>query len=112
MRRLSLVTGALLLLTTVTTPAADVEVRGVVWVGGQPEANVVVWLDAPNAPALPARRVVLDQRNLTFFPHVLAVRVGTQVQFPNNDRVFHNVFSSGTGRSSTWACTRWARAAG
>ncbi len=39
------------------------------------------------------RRAVLDQRNETFVPHVLAVTVGTTVEFPNSDRVFHNVFS-------------------
>jgi plastocyanin len=67
--------------------------------GGAPAANVVVWLDAPNAGAIPARgRVVLDQRNLTFSPHVLAVRVGSTVDFPNNDRVFHNVFSFRDGK--------------
>jgi len=38
-------------------------------------------------------RAVLDQRNETFVPHVLAVAVGTTVDFPNSDRVFHNVFS-------------------
>jgi plastocyanin len=59
----------------------------------------VVWLEAENAPpARQARRVVLDQRNLTFSPHVLAVRVGTTVDFPNNDRVFHNVFSFRNGK--------------
>ncbi len=48
-------------------------------------------------PAAPRRgtprEVVLDQRNLSFTPHVLAVQVGTTVKFPNDDRVFHNVFS-------------------
>src|SRR5262249_9515439 len=43
-------------------------------------------------------RVVMDQRNLTFSPHVLAVRVGTSVNMPNNDRVFHNVFSFKDGK--------------
>jgi plastocyanin len=38
-------------------------------------------------------RAVLDQRDETFVPHVLAVTVGTTVEFPNSDRVFHNVFS-------------------
>ena len=42
--------------------------------------------------------MVLDQRNLNFSPHVLAVRVGTTVDFPNNDRVFHNVFSFRDGK--------------
>lgn len=38
-------------------------------------------------------RVTLGQTNETFVPHVLAVRVGTVVDFPNNDTIYHNVFS-------------------
>ena len=38
-------------------------------------------------------RVVLDQRNQTFVPHVLAIQAGTNVDFPNNDQTYHNVFS-------------------
>ena len=38
-------------------------------------------------------RAQLDQRNERFVPHVLAVTVGTTVDFPNNDRTYHNVFS-------------------
>lgn len=38
-------------------------------------------------------RVILDQRNLMFYPHVLAIQQGTTVVFPNNDDVYHNVFS-------------------
>ncbi len=49
------------------------------------------------APA-PQQKVVLDQRNLAFVPFVLAVRVGTTVEFPNNDKVFHNVFSFRDGK--------------
>jgi hypothetical protein len=41
---------------------------------------------------------VLDQKNETFVPHVLAVSVGTTVEFPNSDRVFHNVFSLSKAR--------------
>jgi plastocyanin len=36
---------------------------------------------------------VLDQRNETFVPHVLAITTGTVVDFPNSDRIYHNVFS-------------------
>src|SRR5205085_10932427 len=43
-------------------------------------------------------RAVMDQRNRTFIPHVMAVQVGTQVQFPNHDTVFHNVFSYREGK--------------
>ena len=35
----------------------------------------------------------MDQRNETFVPHVLAIVAGTTVDFPNNDRTYHNVFS-------------------
>jgi plastocyanin len=40
-----------------------------------------------------AGRAVMDQRNETFAPHVLAITTGTTVDFPNSDRIYHNVFS-------------------
>jgi hypothetical protein len=40
----------------------------------------------------------MDQKNMTFDPHVLAVQVGTKIQFPNHDRVFHNVYSYRDGK--------------
>jgi plastocyanin len=36
---------------------------------------------------------IMDQRNETFVPHVLAITTGTTVDFPNSDRFYHNVFS-------------------
>jgi plastocyanin len=38
-------------------------------------------------------RAVMDQRNETFVPHVLAIMTGTTVDFPNSDAFYHNVFS-------------------
>lgn len=38
-------------------------------------------------------RAVMDQRNETFVPRLLAVQTGTTVDFPNSDATFHNVFS-------------------
>jgi plastocyanin len=79
------------------TPALDV--HGTARAGDRPQANAVIWLESPNVvPSREAKRPVLDQRNLTFAPHVLAVRVGAWVDFPNNDRVFHNVFSFRDGK--------------
>jgi plastocyanin len=76
------------------------ELHGTARVGTHPASNAVVWLEAPTAPRSTDRRtVVLDQRNLDFSPHVLAIRVGTTVDFPNNDRVFHNVFSFRDGKT-------------
>ena len=42
--------------------------------------------------------VSMDQRNETFVPHLLAITVGTTVDFPNNDRTYHNVFSLSKAR--------------
>ena len=56
----------------------------------------VVYLEkAPQAAfeAPSPGRAVLDQRNESFVPYVLAVTVGSTVDFPNSDRVYHNVFS-------------------
>lgn len=36
---------------------------------------------------------LMDQKQLTFIPHILPVVVGAKVDFPNNDKVAHNVFS-------------------
>jgi plastocyanin len=52
----------------------------------------------PGCTACAQGKVVLDQRNLSFYPRVLAVQVGTKVDFPNHDRVFHNVFSFRDGK--------------
>jgi plastocyanin len=74
------------------------DVHGTARVGGKPAANVVLWFDAPQAPRELGTMPVLDQRNMDFCPRVLAVRVGTVVEFPNHDRVFHNVFSFHNGK--------------
>jgi plastocyanin len=97
--------GALLLLSVPGSPTfgqSAVDVHGTARAAHGSARDTVVWLDAPSTAAPPPRadapRVVLDQRNLTFIPHVLVVRVGTTVDFPNNDRVFHNVFSFRDGK--------------
>ena len=41
----------------------------------------------------PLAKASVDQRDRTFIPHVSVVTVGTKVEFPNNDVVFHNVFT-------------------
>ncbi|MBA4683080.1 methylamine utilization protein [Pseudomonas sp. MDMC216] len=60
---------------------------------GQPLADAVISLRGPlHAPqALPPAR--MDQRNKQFQPHVLAVRTGTSVSFPNSDDIRHQVYS-------------------
>ncbi len=56
----------------------------------------VVYLETAPQPAFAEpqpRRATLDQRNETFVPYVLAITVGSTVDFPNSDRTYHNVFS-------------------
>ena len=90
--------GALWLGVAGLAPSDFPGLTGTTRMGERPEPNAVVWLDAAAAPQPETRKVVLDQRNLAFRPHVLAVRVGTTVEFPNSDRVFHNVFSFRDGK--------------
>ena len=95
-----LVVGLALVALGVPTIATEtaVEVSGLVTVSGRAAANAVVWLDAGSAPANRPDKAVLRQRSLKFAPQVLAVRTGTVVDFPNDDRVFHNVFSFRDGK--------------
>jgi hypothetical protein len=39
------------------------------------------------------RPPVLEQKNQSFAPRVVVVRAGSKVEFPNSDRIYHNVFS-------------------
>jgi plastocyanin len=58
--------------------------------------RAVVYLESAPSPAFDERepvRMAMDQRNETFYPHVLAVTVGAVVDFPNSDSTYHNVFS-------------------
>ena len=85
--------------TALSADGPSIHLSGSAAVAGKPHANVVVWLEAPaGQQSGDRRRIVLDQRNLQFAPRVLVVRTGTTVEFPNNDRVFHNVFSFRDGK--------------
>lgn len=64
-------------------------------------SGVVIWLEpAWGAPVIPASagRAQMVQKNKTFTPHVLAITVGTVVDFPNYDPIFHNAFSNYNGQ--------------
>ena len=61
--------------------------------------HVVVYLkDAPPAPTTPVTRAIV-QRGETFLPRVVAVPVGSHVEFPNDDPIYHNVFSLSRART-------------
>ena len=77
-------------------PASAGNIKGTLKVKGlrTPE-NILVYLSKapPNAADLSKVKFVMDQRNLEFVPHVLPILIGATVDFPNNDKVDHNVFS-------------------
>ncbi len=63
-------------------------------------SGVVIWLEAPGiSSGKPARqRLRMDQRGKRFIPHLLVVERGAEVDFPNSDPYFHNVFSVFNGK--------------
>src|SRR5579871_5868222 len=64
-------------------------------------SGIVVWLEpiAGAPPAAPTRKKVeMAQKGKHFIPHVLAIEVGTTVDFPNYDPIFHNAFSNYDGQ--------------
>jgi plastocyanin len=79
--------------------AANVTGKVTVMKDGKPKAdngNVVVYLSgvpnaAPAAPKGPPPEI--KQKDLAFEPMVNVVVVGTTIEFPNEDKIFHNVFS-------------------
>jgi hypothetical protein len=93
------------LLQAQTTPDSETTVRGRVAVIHQSKhepgnGDVVVWLTSshPIPATRPAPVARLVQKNKQFLPHVVAVMVGTEIEFPNQDPFFHDVFSIYRGK--------------
>ena len=80
---------------TAAAPQTSI-VSGVVTGGGQlGPGGAVVWLrrlDGP-MPRIVPKKGVVTQKEKTFIPHVLAVPVGSTIEFRNEDRIYHDVFS-------------------
>ena len=76
--------------------------RSIATVALAPESelrHVVVYLkDAPRGPVSPIRAEI-RQENENFVPRVIAVPVGSDVEFPNDDPIYHNVFSLSRART-------------
>jgi plastocyanin len=63
-------------------------------------ADVVVWLTPlrPSENPNPTHVARLIQKDKRFSPHVTAIRVGSEIEFPNQDPFFHDVFSIYRGK--------------
>ena len=85
-------------------PTAEHRFAGVV-LYLQPSSGNAALRTAGARPRGPAP--ALRQRDERFSPHVLPILAGTTVEFPNDDEVFHNVFSLSSAR--TFDLGRYAR---
>ncbi|MBA3259398.1 MAG: hypothetical protein H0T68_08040 [Gemmatimonadales bacterium] len=74
------VTGRITILDHNDRPADDV-------------GQAVVWLEAASAASAAPARSEIGTSDKEFSPHVLVVRSGSTVAFPNHDPFNHNVFS-------------------
>jgi len=75
-------------------PAVPLEVRAIDR-AGQPLAQAVVTLESPAARAAvrPVRGLEMEQIDRQFVPPVRVVPLGSELRFPNRDRVRHHVYS-------------------
>lgn len=77
----------------------DYQLRGAAPAPAKPEpatdeySRTIVYLDGPASETPPSTGVKLVQKGTRFSPEILVVPVGSTVSFPNQDPVFHNVFS-------------------
>jgi plastocyanin len=68
---------------------------------GMDYSGVVIWLQPVNTAGAPApvpSKARMVQKDKTFTPHILTVQVGSTVDFPNFDPIFHNAFSNYNGQ--------------
>lgn len=66
---------------------------------GRDQSGVVVSLQTVRTHIEPAPiRARMLQKNKAFNPHVLAITVGSTIDFPNADPIFHNAFSNFNGQ--------------
>jgi plastocyanin len=63
-------------------------------------SGVIVSAERVNIPVREAisKHAVMLQKNKMFIPHILPIVTGTIVDFPNDDPIFHNAFSSYSGQ--------------
>jgi len=81
-------------------PATSGIVKGTITIAGKPTMDVVVSVEGvpqetakARLAAAKSKKAIVEQRDMKFTPYVLPIVVGTTVEFPNNDKSWHNVFS-------------------
>src|SRR5262245_37302391 len=86
-----------LLLSLGVVPLLAIPVAGRVKITGRAPGTTlptIVYAEPLGGTARPqAGKFTLRQSKKAFQPRVLAISTGSTVQFPNDDAIFHNVFS-------------------
>ncbi|MDP1677537.1 MAG: carboxypeptidase regulatory-like domain-containing protein [Bacteroidota bacterium] len=64
-------------------------------IGAKNHGNAVIYIDEIEGKTFdpPKEHAKMDQKNLSFIPHILPLLAGTTVDYMNSDDVLHNVFS-------------------
>jgi plastocyanin len=64
-------------------------------------AETLVWLEPASGRATPRRAGSFQMvtRGKALIPHILAIPVGSSVEFPNDDPISHNLFSLSSGNT-------------
>lgn len=100
-KTLSILFFAVFLVTASTTLHTFAEEKGLGMIQGTVKAKKAKYLrdtlvyieNVTNTFDPPKEHAVMDQKNMTFIPHVLPLIKGTTVDFLNSDMVQHNVYS-------------------
>jgi plastocyanin len=84
-----------LLLVCFVRVSSAAEVKGkVVDEQGNGISQAVVFVQTPaTGKAVTPRKATLDQIDKQFVPSMLPIAIGTEVQFPNHDQIYHHVYS-------------------
>jgi len=78
-------------------PASTGTISGTVRPKSGPLGEAYVYIDGPKVIAPRGRAIEIKQHGKQFSPPVAVVQTGTRVFFPNEDKIFHNVFSPTPG---------------
>jgi plastocyanin len=81
--------------------AASITVTVATRSGVSPQDAVVVFSPLDAAPPPTHDSAIIDQVDKRFVPHVTVLRTGTEVSFPNSDRIRHQVYSFSPAKTFT-----------
>jgi plastocyanin len=113
MKRLLVLATALIVAAPLAAATVSGHVNFVTKRGQNPVVNeTVVWLEplAGRVASRPPAKFQMTTRGKTLIPHVLAIPVGSTVEFPNDDPISHNLFSLSS--ASTFDLGIYRRGAG